>query len=239
MENTSYISLSRQAVVQRQMQVIANNIANASTPAFKSERLLFQQFVEQAGDGTEISFVKDVAVIRDLSEGNFERTGNTLDLAINGEGYFAVEAPNGTEYTRNGRFQLDGEGQLVTGSGHPVLGEGGRPIVLNPGETDIEINADGTIGTALGPIGRLKVVRFENEQDMQPTESGLYETDQAPLPSPDTKVVQGMVEASNVQPIVEMTRMIDAVRGYQSTQTMVQSEHERQISAIKALTEPA
>lgn len=239
MENTSYISLSRQAVVQRQMQVIANNIANASTPAFKSERLLFQQFIEQAGDGTEISFVKDVAVIRDLSEGNFERTGNTLDLAINGEGYFAVEAPNGTQYTRNGRFQLDGEGQLVTGSGHPVLGEGGRPIVLNPGQTDIEINADGTIGTALGPVGRLKIVRFENEQDMQPTESGLYETDQAPLPSPDTKVVQGMVEASNVQPIVEMTRMIDAVRGYQSTQTMVQSEHERQVSAIKALTEPA
>ncbi|MDA0703496.1 MAG: flagellar basal-body rod protein FlgF [Proteobacteria bacterium] len=239
MENTSYISLSRQAVVQRQMQVIANNIANASTPAFKSERLLFQQFVEQAGDGTEISFVKDVAVIRDLSEGNFERTGNTLDLAINGEGYFAVETPNGTEYTRNGRFQLDGEGQLVTGSGYPVLGEGGRPIVLNPGETDIEINADGTIGTSQGPIGRLKVVRFENEQDMQPTESGLYESDQAPLPSPDTKVVQGRVEASNVQPIVEMTRMIDAVRGYQSTQTMVQSEHERQISAIKALTEPA
>ncbi|MBT6116338.1 MAG: flagellar basal-body rod protein FlgF [Rhodospirillaceae bacterium] len=239
MENTSYISLSRQAVVQRQMQVIANNVANASTPAFKSERLLFQEFVEQAGDGTEISFVQDVAVIRDLSEGSFDRTGNPLDLAISGEGYFAVETPKGTEYTRNGRFQIDGDGQLVTGSGHPLLGEGDRPIVLNPGETMIEINPDGVIGTSAGPIGRVQVVRFEDQQAMQQTEGGLFETDQAALPSPEAKVIQGMVEASNVQPIVEMTRMIDAVRGYQSTQTMVQSEHERQISTIQALTEPA
>ncbi len=237
MENTSYISLSRQDAVRRQMAVLANNIANASTTAFKAERLMFAEYVGRTTQGETLSFVQDVAVIRDTSEGAFVNTDNTLDLAINGNGYFSVNTDSGIQYTRNGRLRLDEEGRIVTSTGHAILDEGGGEIELTGNEVTIDITPDGTISTENGVIGRLGLVRFANEQAMRPTESGMFETDQAPEVSTEARVVQGMIEESNVQPIIEMTKMINAMRGYQGAQRIVETEHERQRTAIETLTE--
>ena len=163
MENTSYISLSRQDAVRRQMAVLANNIANASTTAFKAERLMFAEYVGRTTQGETLSFVQDVAVIRDTSEGAFVNTDNTLDLAINGNGYFSVNTDSGIQYTRNGRLRLDEEGRIVTSTGHAILDEGGGEIELTGNEVTIDITPDGTISTENGVIGRLGLVRFANE----------------------------------------------------------------------------
>src|SRR6185437_11408288 len=120
MENATYVALSSQMALQRQMDVVANNLANASTPAFKGEEMLFSQYLVQPRGGSPLAFVEDSGTVRDLRQGPIAKTGNPLDLAIAGQGYFAVQTPLGARYTRNGHFQLDSQGQIVTSQGYPV-----------------------------------------------------------------------------------------------------------------------
>jgi flagellar basal-body rod protein FlgF len=237
MDNTGYVSLSRQAAIRRQMEVIANNIANASTPAFKSERLIFSEFLAKGADGgPPVSFVQDTAVIRDMSEGVFSETRNPLDLAIQGDGYFVIEGPSEPYYTRNGRFHINEDGQLANSANMPLLGEDNKPISITGASGRIEIAKDGTITTDGGVIGRVQIVRFESEQDLRPISNALFRADKAPMPAADAKVLQGAIEESNVQPIVETTNMIEALRSYQNSHQMVQNEHERILKAIEVMT---
>ena len=239
MKNTSYIALSRQTVVRRQMDILANNIANAATPAFKSEHMLFVEHLARSGSAQSLSFVQDVAVVRDTAEGAFTQTGNTLDLAISGDGYFVVETPEGVRYTRAGALRLDEDGALITSQGFALLDQNGRPLTVPSGDSTIEIAPDGTLATETGQVGQLKVVRFANEQALRRTFGGIYETNDEPLEAPDARVMQGMIEESNVQPIIEMTNLISAMRGYQSTQRLIEAEHQRQRQVIESLTERA
>jgi len=236
MENASYIALSRQMVLRREMEVIANNMANLNTPAYKGQSMLFVEYLETADNGEKMSFVQDISLVRNLTEGQMTSTENPLDLAIAGDGYFEVETPVGTRYTRNGVFQLNAAGELVTSSGQNVLGEGGNPITLPPNSRDVTVTRDGTISTDQGPAGRLSIVRFEDEQAMVKLADGLYDADgQDPLPTEDAEVVQGMIEGSNVQGIIELTKMIETVRHYTSTGKLVNDEHERLRRAIQSL----
>jgi flagellar basal-body rod protein FlgF len=222
--------------LRREMDVIANNMANLNTPAFKNQSMLFVEFLETSDSGEKTSFVQDIALVRNLTEGQMTATQNPLDLAISGEGYFAVETPVGPRYTRNGVFQLNADGELVTSSGQRVLGEGGGPIALPPNSANVEITRDGTVSTEQGPAGRLRLVRFEDEQAMVKLADGLYDADgQDPLPVEDAEVVQGMIEGSNVQGIIELTKMIETVRHYSATGKMVNDEHERLRRAIQSL----
>ncbi|MEO3429443.1 flagellar basal-body rod protein FlgF [Pelagibius sp. CAU 1746] len=236
MENAGYIALSRQMVLRREMDVIANNMANINTPAYKGQSMLFVEYLETSDSGEKMSFVQDVALVRNLTEGQMTTTENPLDLAIAGEGYFEIDTPIGPRYTRNGVFQLNADGELVTSSGQRVLGEGGTPITLPPNSSDVTITRDGTISTDQGPAGRLRLVRFENEQALVKLANGLYDADgQDSLPAEGAEVLQGTIEGSNVQGITELTRMIETVRHYSSTGRMVNDEHERQRRAIQAL----
>ncbi|WP_340118625.1 flagellar basal-body rod protein FlgF [Pelagibius sp. 7325] len=236
MENAGYIALSRQMVLRREMDVIANNMANLNTPAYKGQSMLFVEYLETSDSGEKMSFVQDISLVRNLTEGQMTTTENPLDLAIAGDGYFEVETPVGTRYTRNGVFQLNAAGELVTSSGQRVLGEGGNPVVLPPNSRDVTVTRDGTISTDLGPVGRLSIVRFENEQAMVKLADGLYDADgQDPLPNEDAEVMQGMIEGSNVQGIIELTKMIETVRHYTSTGKLVNDEHERLRRAIQSL----
>jgi len=236
MENAGYIALSRQMVLRREMDVIANNMANLNTPAYKGQSMLFVEYLETADNGEKMSFVQDISLVRNLTEGQMTSTENPLDLAIAGDGYFEVETPVGTRYTRNGVFQLNAAGELVTSSGQRVLGEGGQPIILPPNSTDVTITRDGTISTSQGPAGRLRLVRFEDEQSMVKLADGLYDADgQDALPAEGAEVMQGMVEGSNVQGIIELTRMIETVRSYTNTGKLVNDEHERLRRAIQSL----
>ena len=162
MENSLPVLLSRQGVLKRQMETIATNLANANTAGFKAEVMIFKEFEERTGEaGGKLSMVHDVTYLRDISQGEIRGTDNPLDLAISGEGFFVVEAPQGERYTRHGAFQLDNLGQLITLTGDPVLGAGGAPIVVPPGTERITITRDGTVSADGQEIGAVQVVTFE------------------------------------------------------------------------------
>ena len=147
MENTSYIAMSRQAALRRSMDIVANNIANANTPAFKAERMMFQEYLAKPTKDDKLSFVEDVGTARDLSSGPLTTTGNDFDVALSDEGYFVVDSPLGERYTRHGRFQLDANGQLVTGTGYPVQGQAGPINIPEDG---------GRISIAMAPFPMTK-----------------------------------------------------------------------------------
>lgn len=234
MYDASLSALWQQTTLMRRMDTIADNIANASTAGFKSEMLVYGLEPDNGAGGDHL--VERSSVVRDTSEGNFARTGNQLDVAIQGEGYFTVETPLGERFTRNGRFSLDAEGQLVNSAGHPVLGDDGNPIVFAPTETDIEISSDGTISTEGGEIGTLGVVRFADDNLLRRTPDGFVAADAVPEPAVDAKVAQGFIEESNVQPIQQTVEMMEVMRNFRSAQQVIQDEHERQRRAIQALT---
>lgn len=237
MENSVLINLSRQSVMQRYMDVIANNIANASTSGYKSEQLLFAEYVSRSGPGGKpTSFVQTTGVVRDYREGAMTQTGGTLDLAIRGKGWFVIDTLEGQRYTRDGNFSLNEKGRLITINGDPVLDSDGKPIQFRPGEINIEIAGDGTINTSLGRKARINIVTFEDEQKLNKVPGNLYATDSPTTPALEARVVQGMIEGSNVKPIVQITRMIEAMRSYQGAQRFIRSEGDLRIRAIRMLS---
>ncbi len=236
MENTGYIALSRQLTLRRELDVVANNIANMNTPAYKAERLIFREFIQKPEPNQPHSFVQDIGMSRNLTEGPASPTGNPLDLAISGPGYFAVETPEGIRYTRHGRLQLDAQGQLINSQGAPVLSGNGAPITIPNGTGTITIATDGTLSGDAGLIGKIGLSEFADEGKLKRDANGLYSAGgQQPEAATKTKVMQGMLEQSNVQPILEMTRMINVHRSYQSAQRLISSEHEQSMRAINKL----
>ncbi|MBT6096677.1 MAG: flagellar basal-body rod protein FlgF [Rhodospirillaceae bacterium] len=240
METTSYIALSRQTALRRQMDVVANNIANMNTSGFKGERMMFvEHLVKSKGGerilGDKVSYTRDISTMRDLSEGPLEQTGNPLDVAITGDGYFMIQTDTGNHYTRNGRFQLDEGGQMVTQAGDPVLSDGGQPFFFAPGDTNISVGRDGTVSTSNGDLGRLAVVTFENQHQMRPSGGGLFAIEAEAKPVEKPTVVQGMLEGSNIQPVVEMSRLIHVQRTYESVRNFLEKEDERQLRMVRDL----
>lgn len=240
MTTTGEVALSYQLALSNQLDITANNIANVSTPGFQSSHPLFVEFlVSVDGTGEEIAYVVDKGTVRNLNPGPVNFTGNPLDISIEGRGYFVVETDDGVFYTRNGAFQLNADGQLVTNSGAAVLDDSNGPIVFAPGESKINITRDGTISTENGAIGRFRLVEFANEQAMTNVGNSLMSTDQEPLEAADSEVVQGMLEGSNVIPVAEITRMIQILRSYQAAQQLIITEEEREQQAIDTLTRTA
>lgn len=236
METSIYITLSRQEALRRQMEVVSNNIANMNTTGFKAQRMLFLEYLERPDrQGDRMSFVQDFGLMRNTQAGPINVTSNPLDVAIRGEGYFGVETLSGTRYTRGGSFQLNNDRELVDRNGLPLLTEGGQRIVIPADATNISIKGDGSVETEQGPLGKLKVVTFADEQRLQELGGGLYTTDQEEQPVATPQVAQGALEGSNVQSVVEMTQMIDVVRSYQSVQRMLDNEHERIRGAVRTL----
>jgi flagellar basal-body rod protein FlgF len=237
MENSLTIALARQSVLERQMDVIATNLANVTTAGFKSENMIFTEIVEKTGEGEFLSIVHDVSFVRDLAEGPFVDTRNPLDLAIHGDGYFVIQTPDGTRYTRHGVFQLNDIGAIVTTEGHQVLNNADAPITVPPDASNIVITRDGTVSADAQEIGQLKLARFEDQRALTKVGSGLYDAEeQTPLTDLDSEILEGMVENSNVNGVVEMTRMIDTVRAYQAAAKLADTEHQRILDAIEALT---
>jgi flagellar basal-body rod protein FlgF len=242
MDNTLLVSLSQQLAAYRSMDVIANNLANADTPAYKRESATFQEYVEQVqpAEGEtgsqSVSFVKDAGTVRDLSQGHATVTNAPFDLAINGPGYFTVSTPSGDRYTRNGHFTLDGQGRLATEDGNVLQGDGGD-ITITAEDGDIHIAEDGTITGAKGQIGKLKLVQFDNEAALTKQGSSLYSTDQQPKAVESPSIHQGAIEASNVQPVIEISHMIEVMRAYQATANLTQSQEDLMRNAIDKLSE--
>lgn len=243
MDNPLLIALSRQQALARQFDVIANNMANLRTTGYKGETLIFEEFLMPAtddaaasGSGSTASFVVEVGTFRDLSEGRFERTGNPLDVAISGPGWLVVETPDGERYTRDGALKIGPDGELVNNQGYPVLGEEG-PILFTPDERDIVIGPDGAIASSGGEKGRLRLVTFDEEDLglLQKVGGNLYDIDAAPEPAEDARLIQNMLEGSNVQPVVETARMIEVSRAYAATGMLLDQMHTLRRDAIDKL----
>lgn len=244
MENASLVGLSRQVALRRELDVIANNVANMNTSGFKSEQMAFGEHVMPKARENEfkrpdrlLSFVEDLATWHDQSAGVMQSTGGATDFAIDGEGFFAVETAGGVRYTRNGAFQINPQGTLVTSDGARVLSTAG-PIQLAPTETGLTIAADGTISTSEGERGKLRVALFPNTQDLAKAGSGLFSSTAQPQePTLRTRVVQGAIEKSNVKPITEMSRLIEVTRAYESVTSMLAKQDEMRRSGIERLAE--
>ena len=224
------------------MDVIANNIANVSTPGFKRESAKFEEYVTMVAPSEgqigpqAVSFVKDAGVSRDLSQGNIENTGAPFDFAINGNGYFTVQTPQGMRYTRDGHFTLDANGQIVTSDGYALQGDGGA-VTITPDDGDIQVGADGAISGKFGQIGKLQVVDFANERALTKVGSNLYSTTQAPTTATGATIGQRMLESSNVQSVLEITHMVEVMRAYQATASLSQSQEDMIRTAINKLGE--
>lgn len=240
METASYIGLSLQSALKRQMNVVSNNLANMNTPAYKGQHMLFQEYLNgpgrtPTGSASDLSMVMDQAVVRDSRPGPIEQTGNPLDVAIEGDGFLVVDTVGGPRYTRSGHLALNSERTLVDSNGLPVLDDGDQPIRIPANATGITIDGDGNISASTGPIGRIRMVTFADEFGLTPLGGGLYVTNEVPADAEEANLVQGAIEGSNVQPIAEMTQMIEIARAYQKTQGFIQSEHERLRTAIRQL----
>ncbi|NKC31691.1 flagellar basal-body rod protein FlgF [Falsiroseomonas selenitidurans] len=240
MDTPGYIVLSRLAAQRRATDVLAANIANAGTPGFKASQAIFaQELTRQPGidapaGGQRLAFTQDRATWRNNAAGSLQHTGNPLDLALSGEGYFAVETPRGERFTRAGHFTLSPESLVVDPDGNPVLGEGGQPLRLPPGDVRIEVKGDGTIASETGQIGRLRVVRFEDRQQLLAEGNRLFAAPEGveAQPDPAPRVVQGAVEESNVSPVAELTRLTAALREFQFAAQFIEKEGERLGSAV-------
>jgi flagellar basal-body rod protein FlgF len=244
MDSPGYIVLSRLVSQNRAMAVTANNVANADTPGFRTQRPLFGTVLERQMDvaaprgGQDLAFAQDRATWRETAAGPLARTGNPLDLALSDQdGFFVVETPRGERFTRAGRFTLDAEGEVVDPDGNPVLGTDGRALRVARGDSRIEVLGDGTLRTENGPVGTIRVVRFANAQALQAEGDRLYaapaDTQAENIARPG--VVQGAVEGSNVRPVIELTRMTDEMRHFQFVSQMAEREGERLGSAVERI----
>lgn len=235
MDISTYIALSGEAARDQQMAVLANNIANMSTPGFKAERMMFAEYLANAPGGQQVSYVTQAGNNHDMSQGPLNHTGNPLDIALSGEGWLAITTPTGTSYTRSGHFQLDPQGELVTANGYPLQGDGGAPIVVPSGSGDVTINPDGTVATQQGIIGHIPIVTFANPQAMTAEANNLYNSSEVPQPITTTPVEQGTIEDSNLQPILAMTQLMNASREMTSEKNFGDAENTRLTTAIQRL----
>jgi flagellar basal-body rod protein FlgF len=189
--------------------------------------------LERVGRGTQAAFVQDVALARDLAPGPIEQTGNSLDVALNGNGYFAFGTADGSRYGRAGRLEIDAEGRLVNTGSAMLLDDSGNPITLPAEERAIAIAGDGTISGRNGPLGRTGVVGFAREQVMPQAGDRLFSAAEPPIPASDAVVVQGNLEGSNVKPVLEMTTMLATVRAFEGAQRLLDTEHELERQAVE------
>lgn len=252
MQNALLIGLSRQVVLGRGLDVVANNLANLNTAGFKSDGAAFEEYLgptarAAGGQGAagRVSFVLDRPTWLDLSQGPIDRTGNALDLAIDGKGFLAVQTPRGERYTRNGALQINAAGELVTSEGYQVLGESG-PIVMQPKDRDITVSPDGTISVREGDAanvesqrGKLRIVGFDQPGQLKKEGSSLFVAPANVIQQADatSRVVQGAVEKSNVRSVVEMTRMIEVTRSYTQLAAILSQQGELNRTAIEKLAE--
>ena len=244
MDGTLLVNLSQQLAAYRSMDVIANNLANVSTAGFKRESTKFEEYVQHLPDDgsnpngpQSLSFVMDRGLVRDLGEGRMERTNAPYDLAISGKGYFVVKTAAGDRYTRNGHFTLDSQGRITTESGDPLQGEGGD-VAITTDDGDVHIAADGTVTGRQGQIAKLRVVQFDNERALTKDGNSLYSATMPPQPAAKASIHQGMIESSNVQPVLEISTMLEVMRAYQAATNIAQSQDQLAREAIQKLGAP-
>ncbi len=236
MENATYAAITRQSGLMAEMRALANNIANATTTGFRAEEVLFAEHVSDLGpDHASLSMA--TASVRNTvqTQGALTLTGGPFDLAIEGEGFFMVQTPAGDRLTRAGHFTPNENGDLVTAEGYPVLDAGGAPVFVPQGAGPVGIAADGTISAGGQPVGQVGIVMPVDPLGMVREDGVRFRADAGVEPALNGRMLQGFLEESNVNPILQIGRMIEVQRAYELGQNFMQQEDERIRSAINAL----
>lgn len=239
MDNTMYVSLSRQVALQRELDIVANNIANADTAGFKLENMKMRSDAaapaKTMGISSPVTFVMDDGVVRDFRQGGMNQTGAPLDLAIDGRGFFKISTAAGDRYTRDGRFKLDPDGKLVTQEGDAV--QGGGDIVLDAAKGPVNISEGGVISQGGQKVGQLDVVNFDSMASLSKDGRNLFRNDTNVQPQPATtaKIRQGVLESSNVQTLTQITRMVEINRAYESITNLMSQTSDLSRRSIQRL----
>lgn len=241
MDNALYVGLSRQMVLRKEMDIVANNIANLDTTGFKVESMMQKTDPAEPamtlGGPRPVKFVAPDGVARDFGQGGIIKTGGKLDMAIEGQGFFQVQGPDGPRFTRDGRFTTDPTGKLVSQGGLAVLDEGGGEIVIDPEKGDIAVGPDGSMSQGNERVGKVGVYTFANPGALSKSGDNLFRnvSNLAPAPATEARVRQGHLEGSNVKPILEITRMVEVSRAYEQTAKMMDAEADLSRRAVERL----
>jgi flagellar basal-body rod protein FlgF len=236
MDLPGYVALTRQSGLLKEMQTVANNIANISTTGFRREGVLFAESVRALpAEGGSVAMTEARGRWTDAVQGALVKTNGTLDLAIEGEGFFRIMTPAGERLTRAGAFGRDGEGVIVTMDGHPLIDEGGAPIQVPFEVAHIAVAADGTISGDGEPLAQIGLVVAEDATRLFRETGVLFRYEGEPVPAEAGRVVQGFLEQSNVSAVEEMARMIAVQRAYEYGQKLLDNEDERIRLVIRTL----
>ncbi|GJE57473.1 MULTISPECIES: flagellar basal-body rod protein FlgF [Methylobacterium] len=246
MQNALFVGVSSQVALARELDVIANNMANVSTTGFKARNARFEEYLMPtasadsfSGVDRRVSYVIDSGTPLDLSQGPVEPDGNPMHVAVKGDAFLAVRTPSGDRFTRNGAFEINARGTLVTSDGYPVQGDNG-PITVSQQETGLSIAPDGTVSTNLGVRGRIRLVTFKNAQGLKNEGANLFSSTQPPQAAGiDGRLESGALERSNVKPVLEMTRLMDVNRTYSMVSSVISRLDDLRGTAIRRLADVA
>lgn len=237
MDTAGYVTLSRQAGLAREMQAVANNIANISTTGFRREGLVFAEVVAALDvEGGSVGLTDAHARTTSTVQGALGATGGTYDLAIEGEGFFTVGTADGVRLTRAGNFTPNAAGELSNPQGHLLLDSGGAPVFVPPGATQVRIAGDGTLTADGQPLTRIGIFKVADPTTLSRTDGVLFAAGSPLEPAPEAKVLQGFLEAANVNPVAEIARMIAVQRAYEAAQQMLDREDDRIRQVLSTLT---
>lgn len=219
----------------REMQVVANNIANAATVGYRQEGVIFSEYVQRVENAPSLSMGQGNVRQTVFDQGALQETGGTFDLAIEGDGFFLIATAEGERLTRAGGFSPNAVGDLVNFDGQPVLDVGGAPVFVPPDAASIVISPDGTISADGNLVGQIGVVMPIAPDDMVREGGVMFRADAGIEPAENARVMQGFVEASNVDPIGQIARMIEIQRAYEMGQNFLDSEDDRVRRAMDAM----
>jgi flagellar basal-body rod protein FlgG len=231
MDRGIFVALSGATLHEKRLEILTDNLANVNTAGFKKRKPVFEDAMPSPYGPRTFSVLKEV--VTDMSQGTTQKTGRPLDVAIRGDGFFAVQTPNGVRYTRDGSFTIGPDNTMSTNEGHPVMGENG---VIKLTSSEVTIDTTGAVQDSTGAVvGRLKLVNFNNPAML--SREGSYfvpSPDAKPTPAgDDTRVQQGYVEISNVNAVRAMTTMIEALRSYETHAKMIQAIDDMTKKAIE------
>lgn len=236
MDNSIYASLNRQSGLMQEMQAIANNIANSDTTGFRKEGVVFSEHIARLGRQEPTLAMADASArMIDLRNGALQNTGGALDIALDGEGFFRLATPQGERLTRAGSFTLSPEGQIVSSDGSALLDSGGATVTIPPGFGPPAIARDGTVSVAGAAVAQIGVVLPSDPASLVHEGGTRFAIEGDTVPLADAQIVQGFLERSNVEPVREITRMIEVQRAYELGQGFLEREDSRIHAVIETL----
>jgi flagellar basal-body rod protein FlgF len=238
MNIASLVAASRLVSQERSIEVTAMNLANVNTPGFQASRVQFSQWLNPQQTGAalpgerQIAYTQDRATWRDSHEGTLTQTGNPFDLAVRNGGYFTVATDRGPRLTRDGRFGLLPNGTIGDSAGNALLDANGKPLQTTPQDTQITVTSDGAVSSENGQLGKIGVVKPTDPMKLQAEGGTLFRADTPTTQAAVPGIAQGVVEGSNVPPVLEITRMMADLRDFQFTTQLIQAEDDRIQSTI-------